>query len=229
MRYLGLMCFLLALPTLSGAAGTGGGSGSLNSLPPEQALTAEERAQAILFKGIKQRDRGLRYEAKAARTNSERRRERALQRAANAFAKALELQKEAFALNPRDPRIANELGYAYRKTGDFRKAIGAYNFALDLDPNFHRATEYRAQAFLALGLYYMTKKAYLTLFQHERALADELMAAIEQWALENSTDRSEQEIAFLAWASERKKIALQATELSILIPPKTSQNPWNNR
>ena len=47
---------------------------------------------------------------------------------------------------PQNYKAANELGYALRKSGDYRKAIGAYNYALEINPNFHQATEYRGEA-----------------------------------------------------------------------------------
>ena len=218
---------LVTLPTPSWAAGSGGGGGSLNPSTTAADLTPEEQSERALMQGIKYRDRGLKHEAKAAQAKTEKRRAKSLRRAEKAFAKALEQQKLALKLNPNDPRVANELGYAYRKTGDFRKAIGAYNLALDLDPSFHRATEYRGQAFLALGLLDMTKQAYMTLFKHDLELAGELMQAIEDWAAER-TDLTEEETAFVAWSLERKALATTATKLSLVAPssPSSQKTTW---
>ena len=124
---------------------------------------------------------------------------------------------------------ANELGYALRKTGDFRKAIGAYNFALKINPNYHQATEYRAEAYLALGLYEQTRQSYMILFRNNRDLADQLMASFDTWAESRAEEFSETEQAFWSWVQERKRIAKMATELSLLPGTEGAQHHWAHR
>ena len=107
------------------------------------------------------------------------------------FGKALKLELSHY-------EAANELGYSLRKTGDYRKALGAYNFALTIKPDFYPAIEYRGEAYLALGMTENAKAAYLTLFQNEPALAAQLLQAMA------NVDADE---AFSAWVEERAAIA----------------------
>jgi tetratricopeptide (TPR) repeat protein len=46
-------------------------------------------------------------------------------------------------LNPNLPQAYNGLGYAYRKLGDYAKALENYDRALQLSPRFVDAIEYR--------------------------------------------------------------------------------------
>lgn len=220
-----LFTILLALCTLIGTAPgishAAGSSSAPSSLPtPAPQLTPEERSIKAFNAGIKQRDRGLKQEAKVANAKSEKAAQRAQKRAAKAFAKAVEKQSEALRLDPQNYRAANELGYALRKTGDFRKAVGAYNFALKINPKYHAATEYRAAAFLALGLLEETQRSYMVLFREDRALADQLMTELQAWvaALDNP---SASEQAFATWVTERAQIAEQSTALSWHTPSAT--------
>jgi tetratricopeptide (TPR) repeat protein len=42
---------------------------------------------------------------------------------------------QAESLDPRNPRVLNNLGVAYEATGDYDKALGYYKQALQIDPN----------------------------------------------------------------------------------------------
>jgi tetratricopeptide (TPR) repeat protein len=50
-----------------------------------------------------------------------------------------------------DPRVLNYLGYATRKSGDAERAIGFYEKALSLEPDFTQARQYLGEAWLQLG------------------------------------------------------------------------------
>ena len=208
------VCALLSVPWAV-AAGSGGG-GSLPSTTYDQnkrALTPEQLSEKAFKAGIKQRDRALKQEAKATKAKSEKAANKALARAQKAYQKAIEKQGEALRLDPQNYRAANELGFALRKTGDFRKAVGAYNFALKVNPNFHEATEYRAEAFLALGLLEETKRSYMVLFREDRPLADQLMVSFKKW-VEQQENPTTAEQEFATWVVEREKIAEISADLS---------------
>ena len=53
------------------------------------------------------------------------------------------------------------MGFAYRKTGDYAKALEMYDKALALQPGFPDAIEYRGEAYLALNRIDDAKQAYL--------------------------------------------------------------------
>ena len=204
----------------SHAAGSGGGGG-LGSIPADSGrqLTPEQLSEKSLRSGIRSRDKALKAEAKAAKATSEKSRNKQLARAQKHYKKAVEKQGRALQQDPRNYKAANELGFALRKTGDFRRAIGAYNYALEINPNFHQATEYRAEAFLALGLLKQTQESYMLLFRNDRELASLLMGKIDAWAeakrnAEEGEGLSEAETEFMAWADERKNLAKLTNDLS---------------
>ena len=199
------------------AAGSGGGGmGSGTYSEARRAMSSPEQQSAKAFRaGVKQRDKALRQEQKAAKASSDRKRDRALAKAEKYYRKAIEQQGEALRLNPRNYEAANELGFALRKTGDYRKAIGAYNYALEINPNFHPATEYRGEAFLALGMFDHAKQAYMLLFREDRELAAQLMTRFDDWREETSGEPSETRAAFLSWVDERKRMARITADLSL--------------
>ena len=74
------------------------------------------------------------------------------------------------------------MGYAYRKTGDYAKALEMYDRAISMAPGFYpEAVEYRGEAYLSLNRVDDARKAYLDLFAADRKQADALMAAMKTW------------------------------------------------
>ena len=80
------------------------------------------------------------------------------------------------------------MGFAYRKTGDYAKALEMYDKALALQPGFPDAIEYRGEAYLGLNRIDDAKQAYLELFASDRKQADILMKAMTDWVAERHTD-----------------------------------------
>ncbi len=203
-----------AAAPLTFAAGSGGGGGGMSPTQSAPALTPEQQAAKALASGIRHRDRAWKQEARAAKATTDKKREKALAKAQKEYGKAVKKQSKALRLDPRNYKAANELGYALRKTGDFRKAIGAYNYALEINPNFNQAIEYRAEALLAIGEYGHVQKAYMSLFRNDRELADQLMSAIEEWIAAKEGDLAEPETGFVAWVEERKRLQTATQDLS---------------
>ena len=200
---------------LTGQVAHAAGSGGMDDFDPDTAgQTPQERSAQAFQAGLKHRDRALKHEARAARTENQTTRDKAMAKAKHEYKKAVTKQGEAIRLFPQNYQAANELGFALRKTGDFRKAIGAYNFALGINPDYHQAAEYRAEAFLALGMLDRTRESYMHLFRNDRDLADQLMHRIEDWIAERGGQADETEAAFIAWAKERMRLAAVTTDLS---------------
>ena len=80
----------------------------------------------------------------------------------------------------------NGMGFCYRKTGDYVKALEMYDRALALKPGFPDAIEYRGEAYLGLNRVDDAKKAYLEILAADRKQADTLMAAMQ------TVDRAEE-------------------------------------
>jgi tetratricopeptide (TPR) repeat protein len=111
------------------------------------------------------------------------------------------------------------MGFAYRKLGDYMKALDMYDRALQLAPNFPDAIEYRGEAYLALNRIDDAKQAYLTLFAMDRKQADMLMKAMVDWVGRRQSDPAGVDpsavSAFEAWLKERGTVA-QETRLMAL-------------
>ena len=152
----------------------------------------EQQSDKAFRSGLKQRDRALKHEAKAARAKSDKSRDKALAKAQKAYTKAIEKQGEALQLNPQNYKAANELGFALRKTGD-----------------------YRGEAFLALGMFEQTKKSYMVLFREDRELAAQLMSRFDEWVAAQGDGLDEDQTAFVAWIDERKRVARITSDLSM--------------
>jgi tetratricopeptide (TPR) repeat protein len=85
-----------------------------------------------------------------------------------------------------DPRVLNYLGYATRKSGDAKRAIGFYEKALALAPDFTQARQYLGEAWLQLD-------------QPEKA--KEQLAAIKARCGKECRDYLELEQAIIAFTS----------------------------
>jgi tetratricopeptide (TPR) repeat protein len=175
-----------------------------SSTPTVQA-TPEQQAARELKSGERLLERA---EAAAADGKADKAR-KSFERAARSFQKAADLAPSAAAFNG--------LGYALRKTGDYDAALAAYDRALQIEPRFAQAIEYRAEAYLALGRLDDVRKAYMLLFQNARPHADELLAAVNAWIADggaNGAVAAEELAEFTAWAQERTQLAGQTSALS---------------
>jgi len=179
-----------------------------------EGRTLQERSNDAFQAGLRHRDRGLRFETEAHDASADTLRAELTIKAQQAFKAAVEKQGEALRMHPQHYKAANELGFALRKQGKYRKAIGAYNYALTINADFHAAAEYRGQAYLALGMYEQSKRAYMHLFRQDRSLADELMTAFESWVSVQQDAFEQDEAAFAAWVAQRKQLASATADLT---------------
>ncbi len=191
--FLTLQGFLAALP--AGAAGTPGANAE--EVPAGQ--TADDTASTHYRAGLAAKSRALELASASEAATDEAERERLNSAAQSAWDEAVTRFGQALKLRLDHYEAANELGYSLRRTGDYQKALGAYNFALTIKPDFYPAIEYRGEAYLALGRIEEAKAAYLTLFQADPALAAQLLAVMA----EHPSDAD-----FSAWVEERTAMAL---------------------
>lgn len=63
----------------------------------------------------------------------------------------LEAMTRVVARRPWDDEAQNRMGFAYRKLGNYRQALGHYQKALDLNPHHRGALEYLGEAYLEMG------------------------------------------------------------------------------
>ncbi len=209
LRHLFAIVFSLVIGQAHAAgSGGGGGFGSLPSPTTAKPKTPEEISAGHYAAGLKHKERAWKQEAKAAEATDEKRRERALARAEREYKKAIDRQGKAIQAMSSNYQAANELGYALRKTGDFKTALEAYDLALTIKPDYFEAVEYRGQAYLALGRFDEAKKAYMLLFNNDPELANQLINAMSRWADDNAAAPLTQEAAaFREWVAERRALA----------------------
>ena len=104
-----------------------------------------------------------------------------------------------------------DLGFVRRSLGDYEGALEAYGRAIEIEPGFPQAIEYRAIAYLHLRRFDDVKHAYMELFGAQRNLADQLMEEMKSWVHERQSDPAGVEPdalqSFDSWIAERSEIA----------------------
>jgi tetratricopeptide (TPR) repeat protein len=112
----------------------------------------------------------------------------------------------------------SELGFTLRKLGRYGESLDAYNKALDLQPGFSPAIEYRAEAYLGLNQLDDVKTAYTALFSGDRPRADILMVSMKSWIVDrkaNANGLDAQKLDdFSKWVTQRDTIAGQTSSLT---------------
>lgn len=191
-------------------------SGSSSSM---RSMTPEERAVEAYKNGDEHRIKGKKLEDEAAaKTGSDATKTAA--KARTEFEKSLKDFRNAAQLNPQLFQAYNGLGFAYRKTGDYAKALEMYDKAIGMAPGFFsEAVEYRAEAYLALNRLDDARQAYLDLFAADRKQADILMGAMKTWVDAHRADAAGVDpaavSAFEKWIGEREGLAKQTRLMAV--------------
>jgi tetratricopeptide (TPR) repeat protein len=213
---------LVAAALLAPGALAASKSGVPAPLPPgpRQQLTPEQQADALYNDGLEYRDKATKYDKEAAAEADAKKKGKLEAKAKDKYQDAARKFSEAVKKNPNHYSAWGNLGYAFRKTGDYAAALEAYGKAIALQPGYTPAIEYRAEAYLALNRLDDVKSAYMALFNMDRPRADELAAAIEKWLEKRKSDPAGLDPArldeFAKWAEQRKQLASQVS--SVLKP-----------
>lgn len=182
-------------------------------------LTPEERANEAYNKGMDHRNKGNKYEKEALSAKKPEDRQKSEAEAREEFGKALKDFEKAAGFFPTHFASYNGMGFAYRKLGDYNKALEMYDKSLQLQPNFSDAIEYRGEAYLGLNRLDDAKQAYLALLGSNRNNADMLMAAMRSWVTARRANPEGVEPAtidaFETWLKERAGIAQQTASMSL--------------
>lgn len=200
---------LLVAASVAIAAGSGGGG----QVPRTVEQTPEQVATGHYKSGLRYKNRAWKQEEKADKATTPEKRDKLLGKAAKNYEKAIKAQVAATQANPQHHEAANELGYALRRMGQYSQAIQWYDHALELQPEFLEAIEYRGEAYLAVGKIDAAKQAYMELFRNDLELAAQLLTAMEAWVTKQSAQAPESgesasEVgAFSQWVNERKELA----------------------
>jgi len=202
------------------AAGTVWAAGSRPSTPPPPLApqTPEEYGRAAYNLGLDKRDKAWKLEEKAAAAATDAERGKLLDKARKQYEKSIPLFKSATEKVPNFNQAYSSLGYALRKTGDYEASLEAYGKALAIAPRYGEAIEYRGEAYLGLHRVEDAKQAYVDLFSLDRALADQLMKAMQGWIEARRADPAgvsgDALDGFAAWLEERAELADQTARLT---------------
>lgn len=210
-----LVAVLLVLPLAALAAG--GSSTSTSSATASVPSDPKMMAKDSYNRALKYRDKAWEYEAKATNA-SDSQAEKYEKKAGKEYEKALTALKSAVSNDPSLYQAHSSLGYVLRKTGDYEASLAAYNRALEINPRYAEAIEYRAEAYLGLDRLAEAKDAYMELFRTDRKRADELMEAMEGWVESRQADAGDLDASvvseFSGWVSERSAMAAQMGDAS---------------
>jgi tetratricopeptide (TPR) repeat protein len=201
------------------AAGGGGGGGGGGAIHQGSSRSPEKLAEREYKRGLRKRDSAWKHERKANDTSSEKKRVKETSKAANDWNDAVKYYKAAIDEMPRHYQAHTSLGYALRKLGNYDASISAYGRALQLEPGFPEAIEYRAEAYLELSRLEDSSRAYMKLLRLDREKADLLMLAMDQWlvkfddpAIETAPVKPALVDWFRGWVEERKQIEAKNAE-----------------
>jgi len=205
----------------TGLVSTAWASGG-NSMPrpstEDRTPPAEEQALEHYNFGVAARERAQKLEEKAAAAANEKERMKLTGKAQKNFASAVADFRQATGLKPDFYQAYSDLGYCLRKTHEYGDALDAYDRALQLEPGYTPAIEYRGEAYLGLNRVDDAKQAYLQLFSVDRPEADALLAAMKAWVEQRRQQPDGVDAgtvdSFAGWIGEREEIAGQTASLS---------------
>jgi tetratricopeptide (TPR) repeat protein len=204
-----ILALTLALPVQ--AAEGGGSGGSVRQQQPMKRLTPEEKAVASYEAGIKHRDKAAKYELKAVDEMSDKKYAKLQKKINKEYGRAVDDYEKAVGHYPRFYQAFSSLGYSLRKLGQFEESLVAYNQSLEINPYYDEAIEYRGEAYLGLNRIDEAKEAYMELFQNDRVLADQLIAAMLSWVANRRDDANGLDATvveqFAEWVEQRNELA----------------------
>jgi tetratricopeptide (TPR) repeat protein len=190
-----------------------------SSGPSTPSRTPEEMAIASYNSGIEHKDKGVKIEESAATTADLKERAKVADKAKKEYERALKDFKSAASSSPDMYQAYNGMGFSYRKTGDYVKALEMYDKALKLKPGFPDAIEYRGEAYLGLNRIDDAKQAYLDVLAADRKQADTLMAAMKIWIQDHKTTPAGVDAATVdgleKWIGERSEIAKETVAMGL--------------
>jgi tetratricopeptide (TPR) repeat protein len=228
-RLLGSLIFAATLavaPVTGFAHGSGGSSGPGGSgmVTSEGAMRNRQEAAKIAYNSAVRTIKNAQdYDADAAKAATPEKSAKAHEKAQKYYQEAVTKLIDVVGLDPKMYQAWNYLGFANRHLGHYEDSLSSYAKALEINPNYPDAIEYRGEAYLGLNRIDDAKDAYMALFRDSRPLANELMTAMHHWADARRKDAQglapTDVEAFAKWMDERETVAAQTASLATGAPP----------
>jgi tetratricopeptide (TPR) repeat protein len=185
--------------------------------PPSITEKPDAAARKAYKDAMKYLDKARQYEASAAAAGNPDKKAKEREKMEDAYSRALDAFTEALSNKGDMVEAWNNVGYVHLRLEAYRESIDDYNHALALKPDLEDAIEHRAEAYLAIDRIDDVKAPYMELYNHDPALAAQLMTAMQKWFADHQADakgmRPADIDAFGKWLSERDGIAKQAASL----------------
>jgi hypothetical protein len=199
-------------------------------MPPSTATEKPDAAAKKAFKaGVKSLNRAREFQEVADKATNPDKKADALDKVNDAYGKALDQFTDALSNKGDMVEAWNYAAYVHLRLGAYNEAIDDYNHTLSIKPELLEAIEGRAEAYVGTDRLDQAKAAYMDLFNHAPALADQLMAVMQKW-LQNHREaangmRSADIDSFGKWVQERDGIARQAAVSSATSAPVAAPTP----
>jgi tetratricopeptide (TPR) repeat protein len=208
-RTTGSVVLCAALLIAAGPAGSAGGGGGGVPSADSASRDSQQRIAAGHYRaGLRARDAAWRFEARAKQQEDREEAKRLYAKARREFEKAITSQRKAIKAAPELYQAHGSLGYALRRIGRYDEAIASYDRALEIEPRYGEAVEYRAEAYLELGRLDDVRLAWAQL-QGVPELSAQLREAMEHWVEKRrrkpGTIEPERIEAFAAWLAEQTR------------------------
>jgi tetratricopeptide (TPR) repeat protein len=198
--------------TVGTVTGNGKGNGAQNEIPDAPLEVNQEKAAAKAYAaGKKTMNKVHELQGIVATTADAGKKAKAMEKLDDAYGKALDQFTEVLRHKNDNYDAWNQIGYVHLRLGAYRESVDDYNHALTLKPDLFEAIQNRAEAYVGIDHLDEAKAAYMDLFFHERARADQLMAVMQAWlqahrAAANGVRAADID-AFDKWLQERDGIA----------------------
>ena len=202
-------------PGMGGQGGMGQPGEEMPSTPAE--VKPDAAAKKAFNAGVKSLAKAHEFEEVAAKAPNEDKKNTALSKVSDSYGKALDQFTEALSNKGDMFEAWNYVGYIHLRLGAFNESIDDYNHTLALKPELLEAIEHRAEAYMAVDRLEDAQASYMDLFNHNRPLADQLMASMQKWleahrAAANGMRAADID-AFGKWLQERDGIAKQTASI----------------
>ena len=183
---------LLLTLLLASANCLAAGSSIEDMEPPfSSGYAPKQESEKLTNKGYRSLQQALYYRTLATPNDAA--------KARTALKKAQKYLRQAAKQDQKNIRAFALLGEVLAVNEEPRKAIGAFNFALQLNPKYYEAWLQRAKVLLDMGLLDDVKKSHTVLARNEPDLAKALMVSVDTWLTEREQPFDDVETAFMEW------------------------------